>query len=118
MKKRVYSNFTPFTWTISQNHFLAAILDAILNFNMKNAHPDLTPRPKSLSSVSYSKLNHQTFSKVSLFNVETGNLMLMLGCLCIMYLPCFFDIQNGSVFKNIEYGAPCQFTSDIALLVS
>ena len=34
-----------------KNHFLVAILDAILSFNMMNLHPDLTPRPESLPIV-------------------------------------------------------------------
>ena len=50
-----HSNFTPFTWIIFKIHFLAAILQAIENFNVTNTHPDLIPRPESLPIVSYSR---------------------------------------------------------------
>ena len=61
-KMLFYWNPTLFIWNISKIHFLAAILDAILNFSMKNPDPDLTPKPESLPIVSSSTLNYQTFS--------------------------------------------------------
>ena len=49
--KAFYCNLTTFIWNIIKIFVLAAILDAILDFSMKNPHPDLAPGPESLPSV-------------------------------------------------------------------
>ena len=49
-----YCNLTTFIWNIIKICVLVAIMDAILDFSMKNPHPDLAPGPESLPIVSSS----------------------------------------------------------------
>ena len=46
--------FDPFYMKYKQHSLFGAILDAILNFSMKNPDPDLAPGPESLPIVSSS----------------------------------------------------------------